>query len=313
MNIDVHAHYWSEEYLDKVQALGKEDTHTQRGMGAGGGDELVKRLELMKRSDVDLQILLANPQMPYGSDERAAVEAAQFVNDEYAQVIAEHPDRFRAFAALPMPHIEASLAELTRALDELGFLGVGFNTTVLGRPLTPSEFEPIFEELNKRSGVAYIHPSGESAQSELIADHKTWLLGAPVEDTENLLTMIEKGYTQKYPNVSFIISHLGGAAPMLIQRWNNQIGWEAPGTPVKPSEAVRGMYFDSVGHGHIPALKASAESFGADRLLLGTDFPYESGKVFTRAVDFIKEGLSEEEAREVLSSNAAKLFGPLAD
>lgn len=127
------------------------------------------------------------------------------------------------------------------------------------------------------------------------------------------LQLITEGFPTKYPDITFINSHLGGALPMLLQRADNQVGWEAPDTPEKPSEAARRMYFDSVGHGHVPAIRAAVDSFGADRILLGTDFPYEAGDIFTRAVEYIPEGLDEKDATAVLSGNAARLFPSLAD
>jgi 6-methylsalicylate decarboxylase len=128
MRIDVHAHYRTDDYLDLMADLGKTDTDTQRGLGAGGGDELDVRLKLMDGAGVDMQVLSAAPQMPYAADRRKAVAAAQFVNDQYAAVVTSHEDRFRAFAAAPMPHVDDSIAEIGRALDELGMAGVVMNT-----------------------------------------------------------------------------------------------------------------------------------------------------------------------------------------
>jgi predicted TIM-barrel fold metal-dependent hydrolase len=129
MRIDVHAHYWTDAYLDMLVALGRTDTATQRGIGAGGGAELEARLRLMDRAGVDMQVLSAAPQLPYGGDTARALAAARYVNDEYAAVVTEHPDGFRAFAATPMPHIDAAIAEIARALDELGMVGVTMNNS----------------------------------------------------------------------------------------------------------------------------------------------------------------------------------------
>ena len=122
MRIDVHAHYWTDAYLDMLVDLGRTDTATQRGIGAGGGAELDARLRLMDRAGVDIQVLSAAPQLPYGADADRAVAAARYVNDEYAALVSAHPDRFRAFAATPMP-TSTSIAEMRRALDELGMVG----------------------------------------------------------------------------------------------------------------------------------------------------------------------------------------------
>jgi 6-methylsalicylate decarboxylase len=97
---------------------------------------------------------------------------------------------------------------------------------------------------------------------------------------------------------------------MLLQRADDQYQWEAPDTPERPSIAARRMWYDSVGHGHVPALRCAIDSFGADRLVLGTDFPYEAGDVFVRAIDYITDPqISSRDANAILESNATALFG----
>ncbi|MFB7716203.1 amidohydrolase family protein [Nocardia sp. NPDC056100] len=312
MRIDVHAHFWTDDYLDLLVDLGKTDTDTQRGMGAGGGAELEARLLLMDRAGVDMQVLSTAPQNPYGTDREKAVAAARFVNDQYAGVVAAYPDRFLAFASAPLPHISESIAEIGRALDDLGMVGVAMNTTVLDRALVDPEFAPVFAELDRRGTVLYLHPAGNSACSPLIRDyHLTWMAGAPIEDTISVMQLITAGFPLRYPNIRIINSHLGGALPMLLQRADNQYLWEAPQTPEAPSVLARRMWYDTVGHGHLPALKAAIESFGADRLILGTDFPYENDKVFVRAIDYISDpSIAAADARAILEGNAERIFAP---
>jgi predicted TIM-barrel fold metal-dependent hydrolase len=311
MRIDVHAHYWTEEYLDLVKDLGRADTAGARGLGAGPGAELEARLRLMDRAGIEMQILSASPQLPYGDDRGKATIAARFVNDQYAELVEGYRDRFRAFAALPMPHVEESLVEMRRALDELGMAGVVMNTTVLGRALIEPDFEPLFAEMNNRSTVLYLHPAGNSACSPLIGEHHlTWMVGAPVEDTISVMHLITNGIPTRYPNIKIINSHFGGALPMLVQRADDQYSWEAPNTPEPPSVSARRMWYDTVGHGHVPALRCAIDSFGADRLVLGTDFPYENGDMFVRAVDYINDPqIDASVARAILDQNAGSLLG----
>jgi 6-methylsalicylate decarboxylase len=310
MRIDVHAHYWTEDYLDLLADLGKADAGAARGIGAGGGAELAARLRLMERAGVEIQVLSACPQSPYGEDGKKAARAARFVNDQYAELVQHQPDRFRAFAALPMPHVEESVGEMGRALDELGMAGIALNTTVLGHALVEPAFEPIFAELNRRAAVLYLHPAGNSASSPLIANyHLTWMVGAPVEDTTSIMHLITHGIPTRYPDIKIINSHLGGALPMLLQRVDDQYRWEAPDTPELPSVAARRMWYDTVGHGHVPALRCAIDSFGAERLLLGTDFPYENGDMFVRAVDYINDPQVDTiAARAILDQNASSLL-----
>jgi 6-methylsalicylate decarboxylase len=311
MRIDVHAHYWTGDYVDLLVDLGKADAGAARGLGAGGGAELAARLRLMDRAGVEMQVLSACPQMPYGENKEKAARAASFVNDQYAGLAERRRDRFGAFAALPMPHAEESLGELRRALDELGMAGVAMNTTVLGRALVEPDYQPVFAELNRRGAVLYLHPAGNSACSPLIGDyHLTWMVGAPVEDTISIMQLITHGIPARYSNLKIINSHLGGALPMLLQRADDQYRWEAPDTPEPPSVAARRMWYDTVGHGHVPALRCAIDSFGADRLLLGTDFPYENGGTFVRAVEYINDPqIDTNAARAILDHNASALLG----
>jgi 6-methylsalicylate decarboxylase len=311
MRIDVHAHYWTEGYLDLLVDLGKADAVAVRGLGAGGGAELEARLRLMDRAEVEMQVLSACPQLPYGEDGKKAAKAARFVNDQYAGLVEGHRDRFRAFAALPMPHLEESLGEMARALDELRMTGVAMNTTVLGRALVEPDYEPIFAELNSRSAVLYLHPADNSACSPLIGNyHLTWMVGAPVEDTISIMHLITHGIPARYPDIKIINSHLGGALPMLLQRADDQYRWEAPETPEPPSVAARRMWYDTVGHGHVPALRCAIDSFGAGRLLFGTDFPYENGDTFVRAVSYVNDPqIDTSAARAILDQNASALLG----
>jgi 6-methylsalicylate decarboxylase len=311
MRIDVHAHYWTEDYIDLLVDLGLAGAVAARGLGAGSGPELEARLRLMDRAGVEMQVLSACPQLPYGEDRQKVASAARFVNDQYADLVQRLPDRFLAFAALPMPHLEESLGEMRRALDDLRMAGVAMNTTVLGRALVEPEYEPVFAELNRRSAVLYLHPAGNGACSPLIANyHLTWMVGAPVEDTISIMQLITHGIPTRYPDIKIINSHLGGALPMLLQRADDQYRWEAPDTPEPPSVAARRMWYDTVGHGHVPALRCAVDSFGADRLLLGTDFPYENGDTFIRAVDYINDPqIDPGAARAILDQNASVLLG----
>jgi 6-methylsalicylate decarboxylase len=265
----------------------------------------------MDGASIQMQVLSASPQQPYVDDRAKATKAATLVNDQYADLVERYRERFRAFAALPLPHIDQSVDEMARALDQLGMVGVAMNTTVLNRALVEPDFEPIFAELNDRGSALYLHPSGNSACSPLISDyHLTWRVGAPIEDTISVMHLITHGIPTRYPNIKIINSHLGGALPMLLQRADDQYRWEAPDTPQPPSVASRRMWYDTVGHGYVPALKCAIDSFGSDRLLLGTDFRYEAGDTFVRAVEYVNDPqVARSDARAILDENAGALLG----
>lgn len=312
MRIDVHAHLWTDEYLDLLVRYGKPSADEHRGLGAdASARDLDARFGMMDAAGVDLQILSASPQLPTFSDKSHAIRAARHVNDLYADIVRDHPDRFAAFAAVPLPHVDAALDELRRALDDLGMIGAAVATSTLGRSVADPAWDPLFAELDRRASVLYVHPAGCGAGSPLISPYNmTWMLGAPIEDTVAVAHLITRGIPSRYPNLRIINSHLGGALPMIVQRMDNQYRWQVPATPEPPSIAAKRMWYDTVSHAHPPALRCACDSLGADRLVLGTDFPYESGDLFQRAVDYVTQsGLSKQDSARILDTNASHLLG----
>ena len=257
-----------------------------------------------------MQVLSVSPQLPSFADEAHAREAARSINDLYADLVQRYPTRFAAFAATPLPHIDAALAEMERALDQLHMAGVTMATSNLGRSLTDPEFEPLYTELDRRAAVLYIHPAGVAACSPLIADYGlTWPIGAPIEDTISATQLIFKSIPLRYPRLKIINSHLGGALPILLGRLDNMYRSVAPEMTEPPSAQARRMWYDTVGHFHVPALRCACEAVGADRLVLGTDFPYLSGEGYRRSVSYIAQaGLAAADAHGILDGNAASLL-----
>jgi aminocarboxymuconate-semialdehyde decarboxylase len=225
-------------------------------------------------------------------------------------VVRKWPKKFKALVALPFPHVDECLKELDRVMA-MGAIGVSTTTTVAGRSIADPAFAPVYEELNRRGTVLYVHPAGASAHTPMIANyHVTWMIGAPIEDTISTTHLIIKGIPQKYPKMKIINSHLGGALPMVLQRMDNQFGWENPETPEKPSITAKRMWFDTVAHAHPPAIRAAVDTLGADRIILGTDFPYESGALYTHAITYLSEaGLKKNDLTNILDYNAAAVLG----
>src|SRR5882762_5803302 len=122
MRIDIHAHLWTDEYLDLTQSYGNTDTGTQRNKGAGlGKEEMDKRFALMEANGVEMQVLSICPQSPHFDNKEHAVNAARKANDLYAEVVNRWPTKFKAFAAVPLPHVdEALVAQPFARLPKIG-------------------------------------------------------------------------------------------------------------------------------------------------------------------------------------------------
>jgi aminocarboxymuconate-semialdehyde decarboxylase len=310
--IDVHGHLWTDDFLDLMEKYGKKDVGVQRGKGAGLNDaDIEKRFAMMDSAGISMQALSICPQAPQFEDKDHSVTAARKANDLYLEAVHKWPKRFVAYVAVPLPHLDESLKEVDRMLGQAGFVGATIPTSVLNKSIADPSFMPFYEELNRRGTGLFIHPGGYGAYSPLIQDyHLTWMIGAPIEDTIAVAHLIIRGIPQKFPRLKIINTHLGGALPMLMQRLDNIYKWENPSLSELPSTTARRMWYDTVGHGDDAALKAAITSIGSDRLVFGTDFPYEPGPLFKRSIDYVREvGLKQDEIERILRGTPKRLLG----
>jgi 6-methylsalicylate decarboxylase len=233
-------------------------------------------------------------------------------NDLYVDLHMRHPERFSAFIGLPLPHVDAALRELDRALGLPGVVGLGLGASVLGKPLDDPAFDPFFEELDRRGTVTFVHPLGAGGGPNSADFGLTWMLGSRFEDTIAMARLILSGLTLRYPNIRFIIPHLGGTMPLFLQRMDNvaeRQGWhERHGSSVMPSDLARRFWFDTVNE-QPSALRCACEAFGVERMLLGTDWPMLPSNKLKHFVDYVAEALPATDAQAVLERNAATLLG----
>ena len=145
----------------------------------------------------------------------------------------------------------------------------------------------------------------------MISEHDlTWMLGAPVEDTLAVLHLILSGVASRYRRIQYVACHLGGALPLLLPRLDRLSQWEAPHIPELPSVAARRFWYETTAHGHVPALRAAVETLGTDRLVLGSDYPYQRDEWYSRAVSYVRDvGLAAQDEAAILGGNAAPLVG----
>lgn len=312
MIIDIHAHYFRAEYLDRIdQHEGSHPTTFMRRRNriSKGPADVEAQLRLMDRCKIDLQVLSISNHFPYFPEESDAVSMARLANDLYAELVRQYPRRFAAFACTPLPHLQGSLDEMHRALDELGMSGVTAGTTVLGKSIADPAFDDFWAELDRRKSVLFLHPVGGSAGSEMIEASKlTWPIGAPLEDTVCLLRLMQAETGQRFPNVKVILPHLGGFAPFLMARLDELQDRFLPVSSPAPNIQAKSFWYDTV-NAHPAALRCARETVGADRLLMGTDYPFWVGDSFALAVDYIRQaGLPGTEVEGILGKTAKSLL-----
>jgi 6-methylsalicylate decarboxylase len=312
MIIDFHAHYWPVAYLDQLERCGGDVAYQRKQVWASDADgDVAARLRMMDDARVDMQVLSPGGPMPYFVSEEAGVESARIANDLYRQLVDARPGRIGAFGLVPLPHVDAAIAEAGRALDELDVAGIAIGTSVLGRTIADPAFDPFYAELDRRGAVLYVHPSGVGAGSPLISPHSlTWVVGAPIEDTLAAVHLIFEGVTTRFPNIKVLVSHIGGALPILLGRLDFLYRDELPPMPIEPSVLAKRMWWDSVAHGDTLAIEAAYRAFGPTQVVLGSDFPYQLDEAYTDSVDFLfRAQIPPKDAQGVLSDNAALLLG----
>jgi aminocarboxymuconate-semialdehyde decarboxylase len=301
------------EYLDRLDRYGgNQQTIFLRKakMASADSRDLENHFRNMDLAGVDMQVLSLSSQLPYFANESEAVELARLGNDIYARVVREYPKKLAAFACTPLPHIAASIAEIRRALDELGMAGVTAGTMVLGKSIADPAFDEFFAELDRRKAVLFIHPSGGSVGSQLLeATNLTWPIGAPLEDTTCLLQFMQANIPSRFPDMKVIIPHLGGFAPFLTARLDQLKNRFLPASSDLPSVQAKYFWYDTV-NAYPSALRCAQEAVGAEKLLLGTDYPFWRDDAFRLCVEYIADAVPRsQDADGILGGNAQKLFG----
>lgn len=214
------------------------------------------------------------PLYRYDLEPGEAAEWTRLVNEGLQSVTSEAPDRLRFLAHLPLqsPELAAAEAESESSGEHSGF---SIGTSVGGLTLDDPSFEPVFTQLHEARRFVFVHPV-EAPDSRLGRYYLGNLLGNPYETSLAAASLIFSGMLSRYGSIRFCLAHAGGAAPYLIGRWQRGYDTERPGISqlsVEPREALRRLWFDSVAHSG-PALTLLVEEVGADRVLLGSDYPF---------------------------------------
>lgn len=251
------------------------------------------RLADMDAHGVDVQVLsLTSPGLEAIEDPAEAVCAARRCNDYLAEVIAGHPARFAGFAALPLQDPDAAVAELRRAVTELGLTGALHNDHVHGHYLDEPQFRPLWAELERLGVTLYLHPS------VIPADHWRVFQGYPglagpswgwtARTGGHALRLIYGGVFDEFPGASVTLGHMGELLPLQLSRLDSRCHQmdRSRRPPKLPSHYLRtNVYVTTSGVFSHAALLGATHAVGIDRVLFAVDYPYEST---AEAVEFLR-------------------------
>ncbi|MEV6605835.1 amidohydrolase family protein [Kutzneria sp. NPDC051319] len=251
------------------------------------------RLADMDEHGVDVQVLsLTSPGLEVVEDPAEAVAAARRVNDQLAEAVAAHPNRFAGFAALPLRDPDAAVAELRRAVQELGLKGVLHNDHIGGHYLDEPQFRPLWAELERLGVTLYLHPAIVPADRWRVLEEYP-VLGGPswgwtAAVGAHALRLIYGGVFDEFPGASVTLGHMGELLPFQLARLDSRYQQADPKHRPRllPSHYLRhNVYVTTSGVFSHAALLGATHSVGTDRVLFAIDYPYESS---AEAVEFLR-------------------------
>ncbi|MFG2503242.1 amidohydrolase family protein [Streptomyces sp. NPDC048441] len=269
-HIDVHHHFIPEFYRDIAG---------QAGHVLSGGAPIPpwtpgESLAMLDDAGIEFALLSIAPPGVYFGDPAAAAALATRCNDHLAELIKEHPGRFGGFGVLPLPDVDAALAEIDRIFDVHRLDGVGLYTNVAGRYLGDPAFEPVFAELNRRRAVAYLHPAEPPVDPAPGLGLPGWYGEFVFDTTRALSQMIVQGTLSRHRDVSLIVAHAGGTAPAIVQRIENVRRTTPDAAQETSVDFLKRLYFDTASCGAGHGLRLVRDLVGTERILVGSDYPF---------------------------------------
>ncbi len=313
MIVDVHGHYFPDEFIDVATRLIDRDlAQVTKARAPGAGLTAADMVAQLDQAGIDMQVISPAGLLPAVERRQDATAAATATNDIYAEFVRGHPTRFAAFGVVPLPHVDAALDEAARCLDELQAVGIALGCSVAGRGLDDPSFEPFWQELDRRGAVITLHPVGASEPS-LRAYNLNWVIGAPFEDTVAALRLVLSGVTTRYPAIRVIVPHMGGTIPFLMARIDEATGRVARSADVAielpVSRHLRRLYYDTSNR-NPEALRCAVATLGPEALVLGTDYPYSLDEQLRKNVTYVDETVANPEITEgILGGTASALLG----
>ncbi len=311
--IDVHHHIAPPEYRSALAARGVESVGG-RPIPAWDPEET---MAFMERQGIETALLSVSAPGVFIGDLPLARELARSCNEYLAGLVRENPRRFGAFAVLPLPDVDAALEETAYALERLKLDGVGLLSSVDGRYMGHPSFEPLFEELDRREAVVFMHPHTPEEGGVPDTGLPPSLIEFVFETTRAVATLLFNGILERYPRVRIILPHAGGTVPFIALRLSLGQFW--PGlqeqVPKGDGACLRSLYYDTALSAAPFALRSLQELVDDSHILFGSDYPFAPELAAAATIAGLNEypGFDERSREAVFNRNARELFPRLRE
>ncbi len=274
--LDFHHHYVSPEWM---AVLAKQDTIAHfPGLETFRGWSAAKAIEAMDAAGVSVSMLsTTTPGIWFGDDAQARM-LARNMNDFGAKLVTDHKGRYRLFAVLPLPNVPASLAEIAYGYDTLHADGISVLSSYGNKWLGDPSFAPVWDELNRRKAIVFSHATAPDCCKSLQPNLDPTTIEFNTDTARTIVSLIESGTAEKYPNIRFIFSHAGGTIPALAGRYFRKqatsAALKAPAAPDTRLGHLRRFYYDTAGSANPVQMQALKMIVPTTQILFGTDYPW---------------------------------------
>jgi len=327
MNIDVHAHYVPPDSLKVASEIGRRHglklEKNERGRDVVTRDgrafltqlkaefsDLDLRLSIMDQQGVDMQALSpASSFFFYWMPAIEALEYAQWLNDRLAEAVAKQPGRLVALGSVPMQDSTKAAVELERAVTKLGLRGAEIASNINGRYFDDPGFDPFWEAAQGLDVLIFVHPNQVVGAERMKEFNLANLIGNPTDTSLAFAKLIFGGVLERFPRLKFLLAHAGGFLPYTWGRLDRGYRIQDSATrkiPKAPGEYVKLLYFDTITHSRM-ALEYLVANFGAEHVLLGSDYPYDMGDPEPVA-SLRAASIDDKHMTQIASANACKLL-----
>jgi len=323
VNVDLHFHHTPRFFLDELRGAnpwGKSLHGADGALSIRAGPievpispehwDVARTLAVMDTRRIDVAAvspspMLFHPQWPV----EMVLPLHRRVNDLLAEIGRDHPDRFAPLGTVPLQEPDAAVRELERCM-QIGLAGIEIETHANGRNLDDPSLRSLFSASAELGAVIFLHPLAVLGAERLAGHYLTNLIGNPTDTAVAVASLVFGGVLEDLPDLKVVCAHGGGSTPMLCGRWDHGARVRAELADLKrlPSESLRRLYFDSLTHS-ADGLELLLRTVGADRVVLGSDYPYDMGD--ERAVERIEGAtfLTPREKSLVLGETASALLG----
>ena len=321
--IDFHNHFYPPEYIRAIEESpsavrvtydsdGNPRLHYpgDYNVAVPGHRDIEYREQVLQDAGVDTQVITLTTPGTHIEGATTAIRLARLVNDAFACIVSSRRGRFAALATLPLCDPAASVTELRRAMEQLKFPGVMVFSNVNGTALSHQSFWPLWEAADELGAVVHIHPTNPVGVEAMLDYWLMPLVGFLMDTTLAAASLVFSGVAERFPNIKWVLGHLGGAIPYLAERLDR--GYEAFAdcrTHISraPSSFLRKFYFDTVNFDP-RALELAVSFAGASQILAGSDYPHQIGSIPKMQQSLQAMCVSEDDRQKILGGNARKLL-----